>query len=169
MGKTKKVDRTTKEYRRLVEQEGLIADASELILEEMERAGVNQVELARRIGKSKGFVSQVLSGSRNMTMRTFADLLFALDARAVLGSQPVGQPRTFRTAPKWTSARAGIYTTTIWDCMAHGQTIAVDVVPLKVFKPQGRQMERGSRCQMYGDGIRRPRSSNPREFSKLSG
>lgn len=44
----------------------------------MREQGVNRVTLADRIGRTKGFVSQVLSGSRNMTLVTLADLLSAL-------------------------------------------------------------------------------------------
>lgn len=48
------------------------------LIEEMQKQNVSRVDLAKRIGKSKGFVSQVLSGSRNMTVRTIAEIAVAL-------------------------------------------------------------------------------------------
>lgn len=105
---TAKTDTTSREYRRLVEQEDLIADASELIYELMEARGVSQVELSKRVGKTKGHVSQVLSGSRNMTLRTLADMTFALDCRVVLHVESEERPRSYRKAfnPQPTRATA---------------------------------------------------------------
>lgn len=53
--------------------------AAHLIDVSAEAQGVTQAELARRLKKTEGFVSQCLSGSRNMTLRTFAEFLAALD------------------------------------------------------------------------------------------
>jgi hypothetical protein len=69
------------EGRRLFEQEALLLSATELICELMEKQAVNRTELARRIGKSNAFVSQTLDGRRNMTLRTLADLAWALGVR----------------------------------------------------------------------------------------
>ncbi len=63
---------------RLVAQELLITEVTEEIWKAMEEAGVTKAELANRMGATKGYVSQVLSGSRNMTLRTLADICFAL-------------------------------------------------------------------------------------------
>ncbi len=69
------------EDERLLSQERFIVEATELICELLERDGVSRQELADRLGKTKGFVSQVLSGERNMTLRTLADLAHALGHR----------------------------------------------------------------------------------------
>lgn len=74
----------TAENRRLLEQELLVVEATELVCDLLEKNRISRAELARRIGKSKAFVSQILSGSRNMTLRTLADLAWALDARIQL-------------------------------------------------------------------------------------
>jgi len=66
------------ENARLVAQELLITEVTEAIWKAMEEAGVNKTELAGRMEATKGYVSQVLSGSRNMTLRTLADICFAL-------------------------------------------------------------------------------------------
>lgn len=77
------------ENRRIFEQESLAAEATELISELMERGNVKKADLARKIGKSKAFVTQVLGGSRNMTIHTFADLAFALGHRVELEASPM--------------------------------------------------------------------------------
>ena len=62
------------DYERLLAQERLILDATETIVGLLEEQKVSRQELARRLGKSKSYVSQLLSGERNMTLRTLADL-----------------------------------------------------------------------------------------------
>lgn len=69
---------------RLVAQELLITEVTEEIWKAMEEAGVTKAELANRMGATKGYVSQVLSGSRNMTLRTLADICFALGHKPVI-------------------------------------------------------------------------------------
>ena len=68
----------SKEHQKLVAEESLILDVTEEIHAQMEALGVNRAELAERMGKSKAYVSQLLSGSRNMTLRSLADISFAL-------------------------------------------------------------------------------------------
>jgi transcriptional regulator with XRE-family HTH domain len=67
-----------RENQRVLEQESLALEATELISRLMDETKVSKSELAQRIGKSRAFVTQVLGGSRNMTMHTLADLAFAL-------------------------------------------------------------------------------------------
>jgi|ERR1039458_3851083 transcriptional regulator with XRE-family HTH domain len=74
------------EYERLLAQERLILDATEAIVGLLEEEKVSRQELARRLGKSKGFVSQLLSGERNMTLRTLADLGYVLGRRFSLAT-----------------------------------------------------------------------------------
>lgn len=69
------------ERARVFAQEEFIVDVSEAICEELERQGVSRNDLANKLGKSKSFVSQVLSGARNMTLRTLADIAGAIDMR----------------------------------------------------------------------------------------
>lgn len=87
----------TREYQRLVEQETLIVDAGELICELLETQGIERKELARRLGKTKGFVTQVLSG-KNLTLKTLADLAFALDHRFELHYAPLSAARNYDRA-----------------------------------------------------------------------
>ena len=70
------------EQARLFEQETLILDVTEAIWAEMDHQGISKADLAARLGKSRAFVTQVLNGSRNMTLRTLSDIAFALGVRA---------------------------------------------------------------------------------------
>jgi transcriptional regulator with XRE-family HTH domain len=71
---------STPERGRLFAEERLIALAAEEIWEAMNRGKtVSKVDLASALGTSKAFVSQLLTGSRNMTLRTLADIGDALN------------------------------------------------------------------------------------------
>jgi plasmid maintenance system antidote protein VapI len=64
--------------RRLLEQETLILEATEVLSEIMAKENINKAELAQRLGCSKSYVTQVLNGRANLTLRTLADLGWAL-------------------------------------------------------------------------------------------
>jgi transcriptional regulator with XRE-family HTH domain len=70
---------------RLALQERLIAEVTEEIWKVMEEAGINKTQLADRMGATRGYISQVLNGSRNMTLRTLSDICFALGRTPVIG------------------------------------------------------------------------------------
>lgn len=59
-------------------REDLIYNVTEELLVQMEELGVTKLELARRLGKSRSYVTQMLSGARNMTLGTLADICFEL-------------------------------------------------------------------------------------------
>jgi transcriptional regulator with XRE-family HTH domain len=73
---------------KLYAQEVLIAQATEEVWKAMEEANISKAELAKRMGVTKGHISQILNGSRNMTLRTLADICFALDYRPALRLEP---------------------------------------------------------------------------------
>ncbi|MCX5644599.1 MAG: helix-turn-helix transcriptional regulator [Phycisphaerae bacterium] len=82
----KQIDREVKDDRelaRLVGQEELILDVTELILEKMEEKGLSKSQLANMLGTNKSHVTQLLRGSRNMTLRTISDIFFGLDCKVV--------------------------------------------------------------------------------------
>jgi len=66
----------------------IVQGASAVIQALMDSQGVTKAELARRVGKSRAYVTQSLSGDRNMTLSTFAGFADALDADAVLDARP---------------------------------------------------------------------------------
>lgn len=51
----------------------------------LEHADITQVELAKRIGKTKGHVSQILSANRNLTLRSVAEISYALGLTPTFG------------------------------------------------------------------------------------
>lgn len=69
------------DFDRLVRQERLILDVTERFAQALEEEGVTKAELARRLGRTPGFVSQVLAGGKNLTLRTIADVAAALSCR----------------------------------------------------------------------------------------
>jgi transcriptional regulator with XRE-family HTH domain len=75
--------------RRIYEREALAFEASELISGLMEDQKVSKTELAALTGSSKSHITQLLSGSRNMTMHTLADLAFVLGHKIELKSSPL--------------------------------------------------------------------------------
>jgi transcriptional regulator with XRE-family HTH domain len=60
-------------------REDLVYNVTEDLLIIMEDNDISKVELSRRLGKSKSYITQILSGSRNMTLSTFSDICFALN------------------------------------------------------------------------------------------
>ena len=68
----------------LLEQERAYFAANVLITRLMDEAGVSRAELARRLGKSRAFVTRLLDGSVNMTIRTISNVLFHLGHRVDL-------------------------------------------------------------------------------------
>ena len=81
------------EFRRLFAQEDLILEVTEKLCELLEKEKISRKELADRLGKSKGFVSQLLNGGRNLTLRTVADILHVLGYRAYLTPFKEGEQR----------------------------------------------------------------------------
>ncbi|MGA8570898.1 MAG: helix-turn-helix domain-containing protein [Desulfobaccales bacterium] len=75
------------EFARLMAQGDLIMEVTETLCELLEKEGVPRKELADRLGKSKGFVSQLLNGGRNLTLRTVADILHVLGYKVSLTPQ----------------------------------------------------------------------------------
>jgi ribosome-binding protein aMBF1 (putative translation factor) len=82
--------------RRLLREEELILDVTEALSEMLEEEGVIQTMLAQRLGKTKGFVSQILAGGRNLTLRTIADIADALGyrVRVVFSKETKGKQKT---------------------------------------------------------------------------
>jgi len=66
------------QHRRLLQQEKLILEVTEVLSDALRREGGTKTDLATRLQKSKGFVSQVFAGDRNLTLRTIADVADAL-------------------------------------------------------------------------------------------
>ena len=63
---------------RLYQQERAIQELTDLVCELMEEQQVDRSELARRLGKTTGYITQLLDGRTNMTVRAMSDVLTAL-------------------------------------------------------------------------------------------
>ena len=72
------------ELAKLTNQEELILDVTELILEIMESKNLNKSQLAEKLRTNKSHITQLLRGSRNMTLRTISDIFFELDYKIVI-------------------------------------------------------------------------------------
>jgi transcriptional regulator with XRE-family HTH domain len=71
-----------------VRQEELILEVTEAMARALRTSGLTQAELAGRLGKSKGFVSQIFGGGCNLTLRTLADVAGALGCKVQIQLKP---------------------------------------------------------------------------------
>lgn len=78
------------EGRRILEQERLILEVTEAIATLLQEQEVSRAELARRIGKSPAFVTKLLRGDNNFTLRTLSDVFFAMERAAHLSIGDIG-------------------------------------------------------------------------------
>jgi len=79
------------EFRKLYAVEGLIADTAELIWQLLVRRNMKQADLARLLNKTPAFVSQLLNGKANMTVRTLAEVVYALGATVKIYAHDEGK------------------------------------------------------------------------------
>jgi len=77
-------------------------DAANMIWEAMEARGWSQAELARRLGKSRAYVSRLLGGGENLTLETLARLGEVLDCEWKLALRPT-RPMAVAPLPAITS------------------------------------------------------------------
>ena len=68
----------TKTGEKVWHQERAIFETTERICELMVQNDVTRTELASRLGKSRGYITQLLDGTSNMTIRTLSDVYLAL-------------------------------------------------------------------------------------------
>ena len=69
--------------RRLLMEEDLFLAAAEQICQILSDKNINRTEFARLMGRSKGYITQVLSG-KNLTLRTLVGMAAAVDAEVVI-------------------------------------------------------------------------------------
>jgi len=73
---------------RQMAEEGLIFDVSQQLFEVMEKDHVSKAELARRLGCSKAYITKLLRGPSNMTLRKVAEVFHALGYTLKLKAAP---------------------------------------------------------------------------------
>ncbi|MTI12130.1 helix-turn-helix transcriptional regulator [Sansalvadorimonas verongulae] len=69
---------SSEKNKKICARENLIMNVTEDILIHMEDENISKRDLAKKLGKSPAYVSQILSGARNMTLRTLSDICFSL-------------------------------------------------------------------------------------------
>ena len=62
-----------------LEHHRLMMEAVQLLRETMARDGISKASLAEKLGRTRGFVSQIFSGTGNLTLKTLGALSSALD------------------------------------------------------------------------------------------
>ena len=72
---------------RLFQQERLAAEITELMCRTMRECGINRSQLADRLHKSKGRISQILNAETNLTLRTVADIFTVLGKTLTIDAQ----------------------------------------------------------------------------------
>ena len=80
--------REDRELSKLTSQEELILNVTELVLEKMEQKSVSKSQLAHMLDTNKSHITQLLRGSRNMTLRTVSDIFFELDCKLKIEAVP---------------------------------------------------------------------------------
>ena len=60
------------------QRERLELEITELICDLMAQEGVSRSELAKRLGKSRPYITKLLQNGNNMTLNTISDIFFAL-------------------------------------------------------------------------------------------
>lgn len=73
-------------------QEYTIVAATEAICQAMKEREVNRVGLSRLLNKTKGYVSQILNGNANLTLRTLSDALTVLGYGVKFQVSPLAAP-----------------------------------------------------------------------------
>ena len=71
-------------FEKLLAREELILEVTEVLCKIMRDEDITRKQLADLLGKSKGDVSQLLNGERNLTLRTVADILHVLGYKGFL-------------------------------------------------------------------------------------
>lgn len=70
--------------------EELIIELTEKIVSRMEKINLSRAELAKRLGVSKAFVTKVLNGNPNLTLKTIVSISKALDCKVDIDLCPSG-------------------------------------------------------------------------------
>ena len=75
------------EEMRIFQQERLVVEITELMCKIMNEHNMKRGELAERLNKSKGRISQILNGEANLTLRTVADVFTALGKTLMVSAE----------------------------------------------------------------------------------
>jgi len=79
----------SQENMRLFQQERAVLEVTMLIERVMAEQGVTRSQLAAKLGRSKGWITQLLDQDRNKTIRTVADVLAVLGREFASSQRPI--------------------------------------------------------------------------------
>ena len=74
---------------RLYQQEGLTLDVTELICQVMKEQQITRKQLAKKLGKKKRLINQILNGEINIPLRTIADIFTILNKQLIVSLQNI--------------------------------------------------------------------------------
>jgi transcriptional regulator with XRE-family HTH domain len=80
---------STPEGMRLWQQERVILEVTERICELMEEQGINRSQLADLLDKSRAYITQILRGNANLTLRSISDIYLALGRQFHADDAPI--------------------------------------------------------------------------------
>ena len=70
--------------------ENLILDITEEVCRAMEEKGIGRAELAEKMGVSRAFISKLLNGTPNLTIKTLMKIAVVLDREMSVRMPPAG-------------------------------------------------------------------------------
>ena len=86
------------EEMRILQQERLLVEITELMCKTMKSRGVKRGHLAKQLKKTRGRISQILNGEANLTLRTVADVFTALGKNLVVNVESICPEETIPPA-----------------------------------------------------------------------
>lgn len=89
------------QFEQLLAEERIILQVTELIAEAIEHRGMTRKQLADALGVSQAEVTQRLSGRRNLTLRSVAAMLHALDAEVEVEIKYHGEAHSIPMVLAW--------------------------------------------------------------------
>ena len=99
------------------QRERVILELAILIRRLLKEKGLTKADLAARLGRSKAFVTQLLNGRANMTIRTASDVLCVLGHSLNVGAGPLELRATVtqpvKPAMDWQSRSGVVFNTTL--------------------------------------------------------
>lgn len=100
------------EFRKMLAVETLVVTASDVIARLMSAQNLSKADVARRLGKSRPWVTQLLNGKANVTVRTLAEVAFELGGEVKLDVM-TRQDVAVGTSAQWkrmtSSGRSHVY------------------------------------------------------------
>jgi transcriptional regulator with XRE-family HTH domain len=113
----------TAEEMRLYQQERAIEYVTAMIGRLMKAKKVSRTELAKLLGKSPGWITQLLDGEKNKTVRTLSDVLWALGESLEFDHKPLP---TFSASPELQNGYGGAKVTRMVDWQSRGEAPSSD-------------------------------------------